>query len=670
MERYSVGPSVAVPGEGKEMVSAGDGMSRLGIYFFYDSEGVVDDYVQRFLEGIRPSLTDLVVVSNGDLSEEAISRLLPFTDEIIVRENRGFDVWAYRYAMDSIGWERLRSYDEVILMNSTIMGPVHPFEEMFEEMESREVDFWGITAYHAEEHDPFGMLPDGRIPWHLQSHFMAFRNSMVASREFEEYWSNIPMINNSAEAIALHEATFTEKFQKMGFEAGVYVDTEDLEETTGHPLSFCPRELVEKRKSPIFERQSFSVDYGSLLDQSVGSATRSLYEYLREHSDYDTDLVWRNVLRTSNLADLVRSLHLNYVLPTDVKQPRPEWFPRLALVAHVYYVELYDGMLEYIRSMPEGASIILTTDSQEKAEALARKSSGLPYSVEVRVVENRGRDVSGLLVGARDVLDRFDLVCFIHDKRVTQLVPYSKGAGFAEKCFENLLATPNFVANVLGLFATEARLGMLMPSPPNHSDYFTTHVAAWGPNFENTVTLLHELGVDVALSPDKPPISPLGTMFWFRPKALQPLLEREWVYEDFPEEPNGVDGTFLHAIERAYSYVGQSVGYYSAWLYSDRFAAVELTNLQFQTAEMAKAASTPVALADLEGMTAQLRDAPTRGELVEQQHRVVKLERELYQARLDASLRHRVKQVIKKAVPDTLHPRVRAAVNELKGSKP
>ncbi len=70
-------------------------------------------------------------------------------------------------------------------------------------------------------------------------------------------------------------------------------------------------------------------------------------------------------------------------------------------------------------------------------------------------------------------------------------------------------------------------------------------------------------------------------MFWFRPEALKPLFDAGWGYDSFPPEPNNIDGTLLHAIERAYAYVAQGSGYFSGWLFSDRFARIELTNLSY-----------------------------------------------------------------------------------------
>lgn len=570
------------------MTILGSDPRRLGIFFFYDADGVVDSFVEAMLADMVTNLSELVVVVNGDLSSKSYRKLAAFTSSIILRENVGLDVWAYKTAMDRYGWDRLSEFDEIVLFNATIMGPVYPFVEMFTEMGSRDIDFWGITWFHQVDYDPFGTMPEGYIPRHLQSHFHAYRRSLVASPEFQTYWDELPEITSYTQSVGLHEAPFTQRFERLGFTSDVYVNTEDLEGFTYQPILFAARELVANRRCPIFKRRSFFHDYEDVLDQTVGTATVDLYEYLRDHTEFDTNLIWDNALRSMNMADLVKNLQLTYVLPTQtvVAQPRPT---KVALVAHLYYMDLLEETLGYVCSMPEGCDVILTVGTPEKVAQVEAACASLPYHVDVRLIENRGRDVSALLVGVKDVIMDYDLVCFIHDKKVTQLSPYSKGDGFAVKCFGNLLASREFVTNVIGTFEEEPRLGLLTPTPPNHADYFPIYTFAWGPNFGRTRKLLRELGIDVPLDDRKEPIAPLGTMFWFRPAALATLFDHDWVWEDFPPEPNAIDGTILHAVERAYGYVAQGAGYFCGWLFSDRFARVELTNLSFYTREFTDA---------------------------------------------------------------------------------
>lgn len=564
--------------------------NRLGIFFFFDADHVVDDYVVTMLTDMQKNLNDLIIVSNGWLTRESELKLRQFTDNVIIRNNVGLDAWAYKTALDSYGWEKLAEFDEIVLFNATIMGPVYPFKEMFDEMNTRNIDFWGITWFHEVPFDPFGRLEDGYISRHIQSHFQAYRKSFHTSRAFQDYWDNLRPINDYLDSVCYHEIPFTKRFESLGFKSDVYVNTEDLNDFTYQPILFAPKQLIEEKRCPIFKRRSFFHDYDDVLEQSVGNATVDLYEYLRDHTDFDTDLIWQNALRSMHMADFVKNLQLNHVLPVEYSkyQPDPK---KVALVLHVYYLDLLDKTLEYAKSMPEGSDIIITTGSEEKVAAVEQACKDLPYNVIVRLIENRGRDVSALLVGAKDLINNYEVVCFAHDKKVTQLKPYSKGDGFAIKCFENLLPSQDFVNNTLELFADNPRLGMVMPTAPNHAEYFPVSVFSWGPNFENTRDLLERLDVKVPLSPEKDVIAPLGTMFWFRPQALKPLFDYDWEYNDFPPEPNNIDGTLLHAVERAYAYIGQGAGYYSGWLHSDKFARIELTNLAYQSAELTKAIS-------------------------------------------------------------------------------
>ena len=94
-------------------------MKRLGIFFFYEKNGDVDDFITYYLADLNKNLTELVVVCNGKLSEQGRAAFSQFTDNIIVRENKGLDVWALQ---DRAGFLRLGEalgIDEIVMTNST-----------------------------------------------------------------------------------------------------------------------------------------------------------------------------------------------------------------------------------------------------------------------------------------------------------------------------------------------------------------------------------------------------------------------------------------------------------------------------------------------------------------------------------------------------------------------
>ena len=560
---------------------------RLLIYFFYDNDGVVDSYITYLLTDIKKSVDRILFVSNGKLEKNSKEKIAVLVDDIYERRNEGLDVWAYKTAIERIGLDKIKEeYDELILMNYTIMGPIYPFSEMFEAMAKEDVDFWGLTRHHKQANakpELFG--PDG-IPDHLQSHFIAVRKKMLASKEFKKYWEKMPEIENYEDSILKHETKFTRHFSKHGFKWKAYVDTEDLEGFTTHPILFAPVDLIKNKRCPVFKRRSFMHDHVDMMYNSVGEHSYELMKHLKEHTDYDTDMIWENLLRCYPMAQIKNSLNLNYTLPeietVSAIQSYEKNKPKVALIFHIYFMDLLDSTYKYVSSMPENADIYLTVAGEEKIKLVKEKFKDHKFKkLEVLSIENRGRDVSALLVPTKDFIMNYDYVCFAHDKKTKQIKPESIGAGFAYQCLENTLGTEGFVKNVIDLFDKNPRLGLLTPPPPFHSDFLPTLAFGWGVNYENTKKLAKELKLKVPMSQKAYPIAPLGTMFWFRPKAMKKLFDADWEYTDFPKEPNKNDGTLLHAIERVYGLTVQDAGYYAAWGVSDKFAAMLMTNAIF-----------------------------------------------------------------------------------------
>lgn len=568
--------------------------TRIGIFCFFNKQGHADRYLKPLLDDVMRNIDDLVVVSNGPLTRQARDFFRGYTRRIIVRPNAGLDVAAYRRGMMEVGWEKLEQYDEVICFNDTIMGPVYPFSEMFREMDTRDVDFWGITAYHGET------LNDEEIPTHIQSYWHAYRRRLVSSQAFHDYWEKMPRWKNYAQVTRQHEMRFTGRFEQLGFTWSTYIDPEKYAGYSAYPLLYMPMQLIRDSRCPIFKRRCFFVDYSVYQDQTAGQPALELFDYLRDHTTYDTDLIWDTLLRSYNVADLQRTMHLSYTLPKDALLPpaRQDRQGRSsditdrapsAFVFHIYFMDLLPETFRYLASIPVGTDLYITSTA-DKIDQIRQfaADNGFAHPVTYIPVENRGRDVSALFVAARPAITsgKYEVVGFAHDKKSTQVTDSghhgTESQGFAFKLLENTLGSEDYVRNILGLFAANPRLGQVSPIPPYHALYFAhTRPVDWGPDYEITEDFLtNRLHISVPLDPAKPTVSAIGSCYWFRVDALKPMFDLNLRYEDFlPEGQMGADGSISHAIERANGYIAQSRGYYPAWVQTDWYSRIETDSL-------------------------------------------------------------------------------------------
>ena len=557
-------------------------MRRVGIFVFYDKDGIVDEYIPYLLDDLIKNFQEFLIVCNGSVNEEGKKIFQKYTSHILIRKNVGFDIWGYKAGIEYFGWNKLEEFDELVLMNDTVMGPIYPFAEMFSEMETRSLDFWGITRHYRIEENPFN-CECGYLPEHIQSYFVAVRSKMLKSKDFKNYWTNLPQIETYKQAVGLHEAVFTKYFAELGDHWETYVNTDDLKERNCQTLMAFSRELIEKRRCPIFKKRVFFQAYDWVIYNTVGQGALELYKYLQEYTAYPVDNILNNLIRTRNMAELYRCFHWNYVLPLTYRLDTKSTAEKIGVIAYLYYPDMMEDMVWYLKNLPEEADLYLYTSSTEKKEKLEQicRTNNLQYQ-KLTVVPNKGRDMGCLLVEAEDFISQHKICGFLHDKKSGHLKPATVGEGFFIKEMENMVGSRDYIYNVINTFENNPRLGILSPVKPNHGEFYTGIGNEWGENYEITKELAEKLGISVPMSEELPPIAPLGDYFWFRAEALKGLWNIKWSYDDFPDEPVGLDGTVLHAIERIYPFIAQNAGFYSGYMVNDEFFKIEYTNLDYQ----------------------------------------------------------------------------------------
>jgi rhamnosyltransferase len=219
----------------------------------------------------------------------------------------------------------------------------------------------------------------------------------------------------------------------------------------------------------------------------------------------------------------------------------PRRFPdiRVAIVAHVYYLDLVDEILECRAALPGEPPLFFTVpkDRVEQAEA---RMAGVP-GVSIVPCENRGRDIAPFLtLLGTGLLDPFDAVLKLHTKRSPHLLD---GDIRRKLLFQMLCGEPNATARALTAFE-KPDTGMV-----GWDDCWRQAPAYWMRNEARVRGIGARMKAGEALR--------LGffegSMFWFRPKAFDALRELALTPEDFEAEAGQTDGTLHHAVERCFT---------------------------------------------------------------------------------------------------------------------
>ena len=561
-------------------------MKRILFYVFYDEKGIVDDYIVYQINKLREHVDHIVFVVNGLLTPDSRQKINPIVDILFCRKNEGFDVGGHKEALAFVGPEKLNQYDEVVMMNMTCYGPIFPLNEIFDWAESQDVSFWGVS-----DHDEHRWVTDKHsvlIPRHLQSNFIVARKKMFDTPEFRAYWDKMPLPRSYEETIFNHEATFTTYFASKGHRFSAYVNIDNY--GTSYPSFHEVLDTIKNSRSPFVKRRLFFHD--PLFIEKNAIRVNKVIPLIKSITDYPVKLIYQNLLRTCKPKDLAVNLDAIKIFDSEGDETLRS-FKKIAVLAHVFYPEMIGELLQYTENIPQTYNLYVTTENDVAKISIetylsdfqAKNNCALNF-YEVRVAEqNRGRDIAPLLISLKDVVleNKYDFICRIHAKKTPQ-IGLLRGEMFKDYLMENVLFSKNYVKKLLNYFDANSHVGMLFP-PMIHLAGMPTLGHSWGPNKDGAKDWAYKLGINVPFD-DFSPLAAYGSIYWFRPAALESIFQYPFKWEDFPREPIANDGTAAHAIERLLAYAAHNSGYLASNVMTSEWAEVSYSKLEYKTSRI------------------------------------------------------------------------------------
>ena len=225
---------------------------------------------------------------------------------------------------------------------------------------------------------------------------------------------------------------------------------------------------------------------------------------------------------------------------------------RLAVCLHLFYPDLWDEFFAALSALPEPWDLFVTLPDFACTSRLARIVADKPM-VRFFPRPNRGRDVAPWLhLMGEGVFDQYELVLKLHTKKS----PHTQaGDDWRRRSHTALIGSSDQASALIAAVRAAPSVGLVGPSEL----LVRAGDLAWGNKSRS------EIGTLARASGLSPTILQstffAGTMFWFRPPALQRLRSLRLTEVDFAVEMGQTDGTLAHAIERTTTGLLESEGY-------------------------------------------------------------------------------------------------------------
>ncbi len=231
---------------------------------------------------------------------------------------------------------------------------------------------------------------------------------------------------------------------------------------------------------------------------------------------------------------------------SQVISPKNYQVPNVCGIAHVYYTDLADEIVEAFLRCGTLNSVVITTPTPTDdllIDALEKLSKSRPsLNIAVLPVKNIGRDIYPFMQAIKHqyVLD-CDIFVKIHTKKSLHLDEY-KGRNWRQQLLTSLCKDKDQTAQIAAALHNSDEAWLACP------EAFTAGNESWGKNKRNVKTLAQRIGVKVS----KNLVFSAGSMFWARSEIAKELQVLEIAEDEYSLKHDQLDGAIPHAVERLF----------------------------------------------------------------------------------------------------------------------
>lgn len=236
------------------------------IFAGYSQDGSIPNYVISYLKKLKEISPNIIYITDNGIRKSDINKLKPYINHLIANRHNKYDWGSYKRGFNWLKDNNLINNNKLlILANDSTIPVVKSFTPILEDMNSKNPDFYGITANQ-----------DGM--YHLQSYFLIITPKMYKTTEFKNYLNQVKQEQDGLTVAYRYEVPFTKYFEDKGYKSATYIPYKSLQHLPLNDKNCYPLTLLSQYNLPLLKMRTFTNRL------NVQESRRLVFNWLKKNS--------------------------------------------------------------------------------------------------------------------------------------------------------------------------------------------------------------------------------------------------------------------------------------------------------------------------------------------------------------------------------------------------
>lgn len=188
----------------------------VSVFASFSGDGKIADYVVYLLKNLETVSDYIIFVADNPIFKEELAKIKDYCNVCLCERHEEYDFGSYKRGYQYLVEHKiLQKNDNLLMINDANYGPMYPFNEVIEDFNHKDCDFYGLSISRAPKR-------------HLQSFFYIFKSKVYKSAVFSKFLQSVRREISSANVVFRYEMNFTEVLNNVGFSYDSYVDDNKL----------------------------------------------------------------------------------------------------------------------------------------------------------------------------------------------------------------------------------------------------------------------------------------------------------------------------------------------------------------------------------------------------------------------------------------------------------